>query len=382
MRDKPITRILRVAAPVAITDSLGRASEAMRVAGVSELPVLEDGRLVGVIREADVFSEIVRRGGAQEAALASIGPLVFREAVLGGSRMSVVQAAEVMDSRSLQSLPIVDEFGRYMGVVTRSDLVGALAGSIRPPSVGGLATPLGVYLTTGHIRAGAGDFGLFLAGASLMVLNYVGLLIIVGLALFVEKALGFPLWTALRTPWAINAEWVDPARSVLLGLSAPIFLLLLRLSPLSGYHAAEHQVVHAIERGEPLTPEVVKTMPRVHPRCGTNIVAAVVVFFMVSEAVSSEVAAMIAVFILVFSWRTIGAYFQQYVTTRPPSLKQLQSGIRAGEGILREYRDNPASHVAGLRRLWNTGMPQVMIGAAFAFGLGEQVLRIVAPELM
>lgn len=382
MRDKPITRILRVAPPVAITDSLGRVSDAMRTAGVSELPVLDGTRLVGVIREADVLSEIVRLGGAEEAALASIGPLVFREAVLGPSRMSVVQAAEVMLSRSLQSLPIVDEFGRYMGIVTRSDVVGALAGSIRPPSVGGLATPLGVYLTTGHIRAGAGDLGLFLAGASLMMLNYVGLLIIVGLAFFAEKALGFPLWTALRAPGAINAEWVDPARSVLLGLSAPIFLLLLKFSPLSGYHAAEHQVVHAIERGEPLTPDVVKTMPRVHPRCGTNIVAAVVVFFMVSEAISSEVAAMIAVFILVFSWRTVGAYFQQYVTTRPPNLKQLESGIRAGEGILRKYRDNPAFQVAGLRRLWNTGMPQVMMGAAFVFGLGEQVIRVVAPALI
>jgi uncharacterized protein YqhQ len=33
-------------------------------------------------------------------------------------------------------------------------------------------------------------------------------------------------------------------------------------------------VVHAIERGEPLLAESVRAMPRVHPRCGTNIVAA------------------------------------------------------------------------------------------------------------
>ncbi len=32
-------------------------------------------------------------------------------------------------------------------------------------------------------------------------------------------------------------------------------------------------VVHAIEEGEDLTLEKVRPMPRVHPRCGTNLVA-------------------------------------------------------------------------------------------------------------
>jgi uncharacterized protein YqhQ len=37
-------------------------------------------------------------------------------------------------------------------------------------------------------------------------------------------------------------------------------------------------VVHAIERGEPLVLEVVRRMPRVHPRCGTNLVAGIALF--------------------------------------------------------------------------------------------------------
>ncbi len=129
----------------------------------------------------------------------------------------------------------------------------------------------------------------------------------------------------------------------MLGAAIPIFLLLLRLLPLSGYHGAEHQVVHAIENGEPLKPANVAAMPRVHPRCGTNIIAGVIVFLMVAQMFSSEVAALIAIFVLVFAWRVIGGYFQYYITTKPPNSKQLESGIKAGESLLEKYRQNPAT---------------------------------------
>jgi uncharacterized protein YqhQ len=52
-----------------------------------------------------------------------------------------------------------------------------------------------------------------------------------------------------------------------------LFALLFRLSWVTGYHAAEHQVVHTIEQGDDLRPEVVVAKPRVHPRCGSNLMA-------------------------------------------------------------------------------------------------------------
>ena len=45
-------------------------------------------------------------------------------------------------------------------------------------------------------------------------------------------------------------------------LALTLFLLLMRVSRLAGYHAAEHQTVHAMERNETLVPEIVCRMPR------------------------------------------------------------------------------------------------------------------------
>jgi uncharacterized protein YqhQ len=202
---------------------------------------------------------------------------------------------------------------------------------------------------------------------------YASLLVVLGLAWLLDQ-------TGLFAPWSLLAlmqsepirvaNWMDTVRSIMFGLSVPVFLVLLRLSSVAGYHAAEHQVVHAIESGEPLKPANVQAMSRVHPRCGTNIVAAVMLFLLVTEATSLDIAVLVFMFGLVLAWRVIGGYFQYYVTTKPPNQKQLESGIRAGESLVDQYRSNPGYRVTGWRRIWNTGLPQVMIGAAAAYSIG------------
>ena len=44
-----------------------------------------------------------------------------------------------------------------------------------------------------------------------------------------------------------------------------------------GYHGAEHKVINAFEAGAELTPEVVQTYSREHPRCGTAFLLTLVV---------------------------------------------------------------------------------------------------------
>ena len=43
------------------------------------------------------------------------------------------------------------------------------------------------------------------------------------------------------------------------------------------YHGAEHMSIHALEHGKPLTPEMVRTFPTPHPRCGTAFLLTVMV---------------------------------------------------------------------------------------------------------
>ncbi len=42
------------------------------------------------------------------------------------------------------------------------------------------------------------------------------------------------------------------------------------------YHGAEHMTIHALEAGDPLTVEAVRTYPTAHPRCGTEFLVVVI----------------------------------------------------------------------------------------------------------
>jgi CBS domain-containing protein len=379
INDIPVANIIRSVRTVGPEEGIGRAAESLRSAGLSELPVVSAGRVVGLVTQEAVLKALIQ-GDPQEVTSQPVTTIMSSQVVLINRHMSVRQAAEVMADHKLEVVPVIDEYGGYVGVVSAADVTGALCLTIRPPVVAGMATPLGVYLTTGHLRAGAGDLGLFLAGVALMVMNYAAIGIVAGTAWMVQKTTTYPLWAILNSPPVGIPNWMDTVRYIMLGVTMPIFMVLLRVLPLSGYHAAEHQVVHAIEHGEPLKPESVRTMPRVHPRCGTNIAAGVILFLMIQNVVSGDVAVLIAVLILIFAWRVIGGYFQYYVTTKPPNDKQIENGIEAGKALLEKYRMSPAYQVTGWRRIWNTGMPQVMLGVAATVGL-VQALNIVPAGL-
>jgi hypothetical protein len=154
-----------------------------------------------------------------------------------------------------------------------------------------------------------------------------------------------------------------------------LFALLFRLSWITGYHAAEHQVVHAIEQGDDLRLETVRTKPRVHPRCGTNLMAAFGIFLILERwaGILAFVAALV-------SWRFFGALLQQYVTTRPARSSELESGLRAGRELLERYQSGIGLHASGWGRLWNTGLLQVALGFATVWALLFCSQALLPPE--
>ena len=58
------------------------------------------------------------------------------------------------------------------------------------------------------------------------------------------------------------------------------YLWLISLTPdirrVFQYHGAEHMTIHALEHGDPLTPEHVRRYPTAHPRCGTEFLVVVI----------------------------------------------------------------------------------------------------------
>ena len=102
-------------------------------------------------------------------------------------------------------------------------------------------------------------------------------------------------------------------------------------------------------------------MPRVHPRCGTNIMVAASIFIMISNF-GGEIALLFGMMIIIFGWRSIGGWVQQNITTAPPNEHQLKKGIEAGEEVIAKYQDNPAKASRGFERIWNMGFLQTGLG--------------------
>ena len=284
----------------------------------------------------------------------------------------------------MAALPVVDDSGYLFGVVVYSDLLTADGPLTRPGSVGGMATPFGVYLTDGTVQAGVGNFALVTSGMIIGVLLLLAANITDYGLQWSQHYIHLPPGSDLLDVSDLSTR-LPPAVSLLgFGLKMLMYLVffgLMRATSLAGYHAAEHQTVHAMERNERLLPEIVCRMPRPHPRCGTNIMAIGLILFSVCPLLVSlcnldiESALLLSGLLTLLTWRNVGTFLQVVFTTRPASERQLASGIAAARALLGTYCTSPPVRPTLVRRIWCMGFLQnalgmcIVSGAAYLFTL-------------
>lgn len=351
MTNNGITELIKHPQVLDVHDSVRRAAGIIRASGGSSALVAREGGVAGSVTEESIASFLASAPDQEAAFGHPIESLVHYNPVFVSASISAREAARVFAENGMDMLPVVNESGVLRGVLYRSDVIGHMTMSLRPASVGGMATPIGVYLTTGSISGGAGSIGLYLTGIALGLMMIASKLATDYLMRYIAHFAGprFPMM-----------GWADTISAI---ISVVTLLVLLRLSPLAGYHAAEHMTVHAIEAGEDLKLETVGRMPRVHPRCGTNILAGAMIFMLItSQFHSSDVAILVAMVVLIIGWRFVGNWKQAYFTTKQPSERQLRSGIAAGQEILKRFHEQPTYQAYGFRRIWNMGFLQAAAG--------------------
>lgn len=342
---------MRPTATITPEYTLERAAIELRRNGCGILPVVSNGILCGILDELALAQALAE----------GVSPLDAVGTVLGEAETIPPYATGAEALRRLadgSGLPLVvtDDMGRPMGVLAGSDLYPRRRAAVRPAIIGGMATPFGVYLTDGNDTAGAKWYGLMATGAILF-----GLLT---LAANISTPIG--IWVGVR---AASEQLGNTFTSI---LTFVLFAAGMRIIPLSGTHGAEHQVVHAVERGEELVPEVVRRMPLVHPRCGTNLAAGSAMFLSILSiewAPDVEVRALTALVVTILTWRRVGGWAQKFLTTKHPNDKQLAGGILAGRELLEKHARTHDSAPTVLTRIWNSGLLLVLAGNFLAFGL-------------
>ncbi|MCJ7752281.1 MAG: DUF1385 domain-containing protein, partial [Armatimonadetes bacterium] len=326
--------ILNHVPPLTSEDSAAKAIRLLRSRGIPAIPVTQGAHIAGVVSENDILG--LAAGGADPQYVLRETPLsqVMRPiSVAAYEQQTLESLARALRDHPAPAVPVFAANGRYLGLLLPRDILAALAGEPIVPPIAGLATPLGIYLTTGALRAGASDLGIAATGAFLMAMNLAAGAVIYGLARLADHFIPVPEQVA-ADPGAAAAII---ALVLFYGLQIFVFLLLLRLSPLAGIHASEHMVVRAVEEGEDLALEKVRRMPRVHPRCGTNIMALLILLVIAQQLMSSLGSALdessrvfalfLVVMIVLLTWRRLGGGLQRWVTTRPPSDRQIAQAI-------------------------------------------------------
>ncbi|HAZ62967.1 MAG TPA: hypothetical protein DCZ72_05070 [Armatimonadetes bacterium] len=340
-------------------DTAAAAALAVRRAPGTAVPVVAGGVPVGLVGERQLVGPLTQRRNATAPVRE------FMDKVTALPLTAPLADAVALLQRPEIELLVITEDGRYRGVVGRAQLLAETSLHRAPPRLGGLATPIGVYLTDGVHRGGRGDLSLLLTGACIVVLWLVAQALAALVAALAAADPAAAWWSALGGPLG-PAQVAWPA-----WLALAFFAVLLRLSPLASYHAAEHQAVHLVEHGLPLHANLAQQMPRVHIRCGTNLVVRLTALGTLLLALVGQLPwrALIPAGIALWQWRRLGGWAQLWVTTRAPQAAHSESGLAAARLVLASLERDPGRTASGLRRLWNRGLLQIMLGAGAAWGL-------------
>ncbi|MFJ6940799.1 CBS domain-containing protein [Streptomyces sp. NPDC101132] len=91
--------------------------------GITAVPVVDDGKPVGVVSEADLLRRHTPDERSNGTGASTAEGLMSSPAVVARPEWSAVEAARVMEERGIKRLPVVDGSGYLIGVVSRSDLL-------------------------------------------------------------------------------------------------------------------------------------------------------------------------------------------------------------------------------------------------------------------
>jgi CBS domain-containing protein len=98
--------------------SLKEAAQLMKSDDVGALPLIDGGRLVGMITDRDIAIRAVAEGKLD----AVVGDIASKDIVSIDPEQSLEEAARLMAKHQIRRLPVCEEDGRLVGIIAQADV--------------------------------------------------------------------------------------------------------------------------------------------------------------------------------------------------------------------------------------------------------------------
>lgn len=139
--------------------SMMKASRLMKDNGINRLPVVDgDGRIVGIVSDRDVKAASPSKATTLDMhelyyllSEIKVKDIMTRKPICAGPDDSVEQAAVTMIAENIGGMPVTDEDGHVLGIITDSDIFKVLI-SITGARSGGLQLGFTVSDAPGSLR--------------------------------------------------------------------------------------------------------------------------------------------------------------------------------------------------------------------------------------
>jgi CBS domain-containing protein len=141
MRNEPISRVMtRSPATVGPGQSVAAAERLMRERGFHHVPVVDGGRLLGMVGSPDLLKALIlpstteTEGGRSPLESRHVSEIMQRSLVALGENATVLDAAQALAHGGVHALPVVAPGNILVGIVTSTDLIDMLADGLKHPA--------------------------------------------------------------------------------------------------------------------------------------------------------------------------------------------------------------------------------------------------------
>jgi acetoin utilization protein AcuB len=112
-----------------VNDSMLDASKILKERGIRHLPVLKEGKLVGIVTDRDLKRASPSDATTLEAhellyiiANIKVGEIMTKNPITVPYNYTVEEAAEILLEHRISGMPVVDKDGRVVGTITQADI--------------------------------------------------------------------------------------------------------------------------------------------------------------------------------------------------------------------------------------------------------------------